>query len=135
MKLKTTSEYALRILTHMSLHEDEQHTAKELSETLNIPYKYLTRIMTNMSKSGFISSTRGQKGGFVFAKPADEITLYAILETMNDLNDDVCIMGEGLCGEGEHCALHEHWSKPKQLIDEIFKNCTLKDLRKSPIKV
>lgn len=130
MKLKTTSEYALRILSHMSLHEEDQHTAKGLSETLNIPYKYLTRIMTNLGKAGFINSTRGKNGGFIFAKPVEEITLYDILEVMNDLNDDVCIMGEGLCGQGEHCALHECWSKPKQLIDEMFKNSTLKDLHK-----
>ncbi len=133
MKLKTTSEYALRILAHMSTYAEQQHTTMDLSNHLNIPYKYLTRVMTHLSKAGFIKSMRGKNGGVSLAKPAEEITLYAILSAMNDLNDDVCIMGEGLCSEGEHCVLHECWSKPKGLIDEMFKQSTLKDLIKKPI--
>lgn len=130
MKLKTTSEYALRILTYMSNHESEQLTAKHLSEKLEIPYKYLTRVMTNLTKKGLVCSTRGRMGGFVFSKPIGEITIYDILEAVNDINNDTCIMGSGLCGSGEHCVLHDSWSKPKQLIDEMFKNSTLKDLQK-----
>lgn len=130
MKLKATSEYALRILAHMSNTNEDSHTAKGLSQKLNIPYKYLTRIMTNLGKAGFINSTRGKNGGFIFAKPLEEIKIYDILEVMNDVNEDVCLMGEGLCGGGEHCVLHESWSKPKQLIDEMFKNSSLKDLQK-----
>lgn len=134
MKLKATSEYALRILVHMANNAADQYTAKMLSETLNIPYKYLTRIMTNLSKAGFITSTRGKFGGFTFAKSTNEIVIYDVLSALNDLNDDVCIMGEGLCCEGEHCALHEQWSKPKLLIDEMFKNSTLHDLQKNGAK-
>lgn len=130
MKLKATSEYALRILAHMSNDEEGQHTAKNLSEALNIPYKYLTRVMTNLAKDGFICSTRGKYGGFVFAKPLEDIKIYDILASLNDVNEDVCLMGEGLCTKEEHCVLHDAWSKPKQLIDEMFKNSSLKDLQK-----
>lgn len=59
--------------------------------------------------------------------------IYDILEVLNDVNEDVCLMGEGLCSKGEHCVLHESWSKPKQLIEEMFKNSSLKDLQKRSI--
>ncbi|MBV5279211.1 MAG: Rrf2 family transcriptional regulator [Campylobacteraceae bacterium] len=130
MKLKATSQYALQILAHMSNDKDGQHTAKNLSESLNIPYKYLTRIMTNLAKDGFICSTRGKYGGFVFAKPLEDIKIYDVLASLNDVNEDVCLMGEGLCSKEEHCVLHDAWSKPKQLIDEMLKNSSLKDLQK-----
>ena len=131
MKLRTTSEYALRVLVHMSQHDDEQHTAKNLSEVLNIPYKYLTRIMTTLAKVGIFQSTRGRYGGFTFGRPLEEITVYEVLQSFNDVNDDVCIMGEGTCDRTGACALHDSWKKPKELIEEMFKNSTLADLKQT----
>lgn len=131
MKLRTTSEYALRVLVHMSQHEEDIHTAKNLAEVLDIPYKYLTRIMTTLAKEGLFQSTRGRYGGFTFAKPLDQITVYEILASFNDINDDVCIMGKGTCDQSGSCALHDSWKKPKELIDEMFKNSTLADLKKT----
>ena len=78
MKLSKTSEYALRILSFMINSDMQVFTAKYLVENLDMPDKYLRRIMTDMSKKGFIKSLQGRDGGYVFAKNANKIYLLDV---------------------------------------------------------
>lgn len=68
MKLSKTSEYALRILIFMAKEPEQLYTAKQLVEELNVSDKYLRRLMTDLSKSGFIRSVQGRDGGYMFIK-------------------------------------------------------------------
>ena len=62
MILSKTSEYALRILAFMSKNEDKLYSAKFLVDTLQISDKYLRRLMTDLTKAGFIYSVQGRDG-------------------------------------------------------------------------
>ena len=79
MNFTKTTEYALRILGYMSLQEAELHTADQLNEHLHIPKKYLQRILTDLTKSGFLKSMKGRNGGFIFERSPDQIFLSEII--------------------------------------------------------
>ena len=51
--------------------------------------------------------------------------LEAVKESMNEKN---CLLGNGLCNEGEKCALHDAWEQPKKSINDMFYNTTLADI-------
>ncbi|MDD5184566.1 MAG: Rrf2 family transcriptional regulator, partial [Paludibacter sp.] len=80
MKLSKTSEYALRILIYMAKVPDQLYTAKQLVKELKVSDKYLRRLMTDLSKSGFIRSIQGRDGGYTFIKNPDDIMLYDIID-------------------------------------------------------
>jgi len=130
MHLSNTSKYTIRILTYMASHkETELLNAKELSENLHIPYKFLTKIMTELVSVGFIESIRGREGGFKFLKKASEITVEDVLELFNDaIKDDECILGIGSCNSKQKCALHDKWLAEKIKLQKMFKESTIENI-------
>ena len=46
----------------------------EIAETQNIPPKFLTVILSQMSREGLIETRRGREGGYWLARPPSEIS-------------------------------------------------------------
>ncbi len=129
MKLSKTSEYALRILIFMAKNPEELYTAKYLIEKLNVSDKYLRRLMTDLSKSGFIRSTQGRDGGYTFAKDIHDIFLYDIIDSvegMEQLND--CVLGFNECSCTNPCAMHDDWIIIREKLNKVFRKTKLSDL-------
>ena len=137
MQLSNTSKYTIRILTYMANHKDESLiSAKELSENLNIPYKFLTKIMTKLVSVGFIESIRGREGGYKFLKKASEITVRDILTLFNDsIKDEACILGIGFCDVKNKCALHDKWITSKRQLQKMFKESTIESIASEGNKI
>ena len=130
MQLSNTSQYTIRILAYMVKHKDAPLiSAKELSENLKIPYKFLTKIMTELVKVGFIESIRGREGGYKFLREASEITVGDVLELFNDaIKDKECILGIDSCNTKQKCALHDKWVKSKIELQKMFKESTIESI-------
>ena len=137
MHLDNTTQYAIRILSYIAKYGTSRlYPAKELSEILEIPYKFLTKIMTELVKSGFVESIKGREGGYKLSKPAKEISIYDILETSNKLDDDrKCILGIGECDGNNKCALHDQWVEPRDLIKKMYRDTTLDKLEGQDFKM
>jgi len=130
LQLSNTSKYTIRILSYMvNYKETPLISAKELSENLNIPYKFLTKIMTELVKVGFIESIRGREGGYKFLRKASEITVSDILTLFNDsIKDEECILGIDSCDSKHKCALHDQWIKSKVQLQKMFKESTIESI-------
>lgn len=136
MVLHNTTQYAIRILNYLANESDDRLvSAKTLSQKLDIPYKFLTKIMTNLVKEKFIVSIRGREGGFELARPANEINLAQVLDAVSEsLEDKGCILGIGVCDDRKKCALHDQWVAPKKMIRKMFQNTTLDKLKGDEFK-
>ena len=130
MQLLNTSQYAIRIMSYIANNsEDPLCNAKELSETLNIPYKFLTKIMSDLVKAEIILSIRGREGGYKLSKPASSITIMDILDIFNEYSHHgQCVLGIGKCDGTNKCSLHNQWVKPQKLIQKMFEETTLDTL-------
>ncbi len=58
MNFSKTASYSLNILSFMAINCENQMSAAYLTKKLKIPYPYLRQILSDLSKSGFIHSTR-----------------------------------------------------------------------------
>jgi Rrf2 family iron-sulfur cluster assembly transcriptional regulator len=130
MNFSKTTSYAISVLSFMADHQSERYSAKRLNEELNIPWPYLRQLLTNLSKSGFIESVQGRNGGFSLQKPADQITLAKIVDSVEGLNVfSTCIMGFQKCPFNHTCAMHEVWAEARQSILNVLNNTTLSQLK------
>lgn len=129
MKLSTTTQYAIRVLSYMARDEHTLYSAKRLAEDLSIPYKYLTHLLTNLAKEGLVKAIHGRNGGFIFAKPLKDICLGHVIQAVEENDEGGCILGLGLCSSENKCALHDQWLHPKKLIDTMFHTTTLEDVK------
>ena len=130
MILNKTTEYALSVLGYMAISQNDIFSAEFLHDELDIPRRYLRRLLTDLSKLGFIRSAKGRKGGFVFAKPLEEISLAFIINTVEGTEVmQSCILGHQKCKEEQPCVMHETWLEAKAKMMDALSNTTLSDLR------
>ncbi len=132
MRLFKSSEYAIRCLVFMATCTCELCSVKHLASELNIPYKFLGRLMGELREAGFVESVRGKTGGYRIAKPLDDIRLEQIVDSVEGLeNYDRCLLGFKLCDEKNPCPMHEFWTGPKENIKQMMADVTLADMVKS----
>ncbi len=136
MKLSNSSQYAIRILTYITMQDKSLISASTLSEKLKIPYKFLTKIMTGLVKAGLVESIRGREGGFRLKKKSSEIKVDDILNIFNDaMKKEECLLGIGQCDTHCKCALHDQWMEPKLLLQKMFRESSLEIISKKATKV
>ena len=129
MHFSKTTQYAVRVLGYIYCHSPKPHSAAFLHTTLELPYKYLTKLLTKLEKKGLLSSIKGRNGGFVLARDAQSITFGDILEAVDEsLESQQCVLGFEMCDAKNPCALHDRWLKPKKAIDEMIEQTTLEIL-------
>ncbi len=130
MQLSNTSQYAIRILAYITDKKGlDLINAKELAETLIIPYKFLTKIMADLVKADLVESIRGRDGGYKLKKSASEIMVDDVLNLFHDsIKDEQCVLGIGFCNGLCKCALHDQWMEPKLLMQRMFRESSLEDI-------
>lgn len=80
MKLTSRSEYALLALVYLARHTSEQYvTVETIANAQGIPVKFLEQIMLALKRARYVTSSRGQRGGYRLVKPADKIALAEII--------------------------------------------------------
>jgi len=132
MKLSKTSEYAIRILSYMARDTAKLHSAKSLVEKLCISDKYLRKLMTLLSKSGFIESIQGRYGGYRFIKNVKEIRIYDIVSAVDEPEKYFgCILGFETCSDENPCSMHEAWVATRNNLLLKFKESTLYEISKA----
>ncbi len=109
-------------------------SAHKVSEYYQLPYPMVANILKILVSSGLIKSTRGQRGGYVLARPAENIILSEIIKVTDTPFTLVeCAHDEELCKVQKCCptkhtliALH---NKIQQFIEETTLATIVKDAR------
>lgn len=129
MILSTTSQYAIKVLIYMAQDTSKLYSVRELSNILEIPYKYLSKIMTNLSKKELILAIQGRYGGFKISKQKEDIKLKDILKALEDESFKECVLGGKPCDKVNKCELHDSWSNSKKTILKSFLDVSLGELK------
>ena len=131
MNFNKTTEYAFRILSYMASDETRLFRAGEIFKNLKIPFRYLRKMLTTLTKSGLLISIQGKGGGYKISKSPKEISLLDIVEATGDqVIKNECFFGFEKCSFENNCAMHEKWVTIKKNICEVIKNTSLADLNK-----
>ena len=131
LKLSKKTDYAIILLTHLG-EVNSPVSAHKVSEYYQLPYPMVANILKILVSSGFIKSTRGQRGGYVLARPAEKIILSEIIQVTDTPFTLVeCVHDEDLCKVHQCCptqrpliALHY---KIQQFIEETTLAAIIKD--------
>lgn len=76
MKLSVKSDYAVRAVLGLSLSYGSGKAVRveKLANDHNIPANYLVQILLELKNHGLVSSQRGKDGGYLLAKPPEDIS-------------------------------------------------------------
>lgn len=130
MKISTKGRYALRVMIDIAENGNgESVSVKDIAERQNISKKYLEQIMTMLSKSGMVKTTRGNVGGYKLTKKPSEYVVGDILRaTEGDLAPLDCLTEGGTCARKDSCQTHKFWFGLDKVINDYVDGKTLQDL-------
>ena len=131
-----TCEYALRALAYLASRKQGSYVmAAEISRETKVPEPYIAKIFQGLAKTGLLQSRRGPAGGFALKKSPDKISLYEVVQAVDDtaaFGD--CIMGLDECSPDRACPLHAVWSRAKCKMLARLKGTTVLQLDRLLVK-
>ncbi|MGZ5927228.1 MAG: RrF2 family transcriptional regulator [Rhizomicrobium sp.] len=83
--LSQKAKYAIKALLVLARAQKTGRLAqaRDISETQNIPKKFLDLIFFELRKHNLVVTTRGRDGGYALAKPAADISIAAIVRAVD----------------------------------------------------
>lgn len=133
MLLNQTQKYALKIIYYLAQHKGSIVSASTLNCELQIPYKYLTQILTQLSKVNLLEVYKGKMGGFKFELEDKEVSLFQIVNAIGEINHTQCILNASKCNCSNPCFLHSKWEGIRDEIMDFLKKTSLSDLSSTPL--
>ena len=134
VRVSTRGDYACRALLSLALHSDEAGptSVRDIAERTGLPQPYLEQILLALKGSGLVRSKRGVGGGYVLARPAEDIRLSDIVSavdgpiTVGDFGEP---HANGACDHEGQCVLLSVWSMTGDHMRKLLDGFTLASVR------
>lgn len=134
MKITSQEEYGLRILLRIArCKDDESMSIQALSVAEGLSQAYTAKLTRILRQAGFINSTPGNVGGYILAKPADEINVNTVLKALGGslYSKEFCNDFTGasrLCINSVDCSVRSLWQMVQFSVDQLLDKIQLSDL-------
>lgn len=89
MQFTLFTDYSLRSLVFIALkseNSDTLVTIRDISSELNISNNHIVKVIHNLSKHGFIETTRGNHGGVRLSRSPSEINLGEVISVTENFS-------------------------------------------------
>lgn len=105
IKISEAASLGLHAAMRLTVSPDSSMTTREIAAGLRASEAHLAKVMQRLARAGLVRPTRGPKGGFRLARPASEIPLLEVYETIEGkFVCAACLLGEPVC-DGKSCML------------------------------
>jgi len=133
MRITTWAEYGVICALHLARRADQGPvTGRELASQERLPADYVEQILLRLRRADVIRSVRGARGGYMLARPANEITIRDVIHASELETFDLhCVshpVGEDRCSAAHNCSIRPVWMMLQQKIDDVLESVRLSDL-------
>jgi Rrf2 family protein len=131
--LSRKTDYALLILLH--LHQKREGAcAREIADRHHLSRAFVANILKELCQNGFVASHRGVKGGYVMARPAEDVKLVDVIESLDEpfrfAECNQSVPDDG-CSIFNTCPLKGPVAEVHQRIRDVLSGLTLADVFRS----
>ena len=133
MMVSTKGRYALRVLIDLAEHDAGGFIPmKDVVRRQNVSQKYMERIMSLLSKNGFVEGVHGKGGGYRLNRSPEEYRIGDILRlTEGTLAPVSCLdCGAKQCERMDSCRTRPLWHDLDRMINGYLDQVTIADLMK-----
>ncbi|MDK2885832.1 MAG: hypothetical protein PWP54_390 [Thermosipho sp. (in: thermotogales)] len=136
MAITMKSDYALRLLLLLSIEKRRLSTSELVKKCrTQIPYEFAQKILSQLASNGILKSYKGKFGGYVLAKEPKEITIYDVVNAVDDMKTTItCFVEPSEVVFPEICSINEVWEIVMEKFEESLKSVTLDQLKESYLK-
>ena len=103
LKVSEAASLGLHIMALLAAEPERLHSVREAAASLGVSEAHLAKVMQRMSRAGLVEGVRGPRGGFLLARPPEQIRLREVYEAIEGrIVIRHCLFGTRLC-DGENC--------------------------------
>ncbi len=131
MTVSTRGRYALRLMIDIAKQGEAGSlvTMRQAAERQELSVKYLEQLGGALVKAGVLKSIRGVSGGYLLARPAEEITAGDILRaTEGSCAPVACVDDDTACKRSASCVARTFWHGLDETVEAYVDSVTLADL-------
>ncbi|MDK2882429.1 MAG: hypothetical protein PWQ41_96 [Bacillota bacterium] len=124
------SEYFLKVLIELARRQGDGYlTSREIAERQGIPPKYIPQIVAELSRAGWVETSRGPKGGIRLAVNPQGITVADVIDLAEGgFAIKSCLVSARPCPLTESCPLYPVWLEAQQAVSGILASYSIADL-------
>jgi Rrf2 family protein len=122
MQITKQADYAVRAMVFLAkLEPDKRAATSQIAVVQKIPPSFLAKIISQLSISGLINTSRGAHGGVMLSRPADRISLLEVIEAIDGpISINNCVLHPDSCENREDCPMHDIWVEVQQdLVNKL----------------
>lgn len=109
MRLTVRTNLALRTLMVCATNPGRIVRKSEAAQAVNASENHLAQVINQLGQTGFLTTLRGRGGGFMLARPAEEISVGAVFRTFEaDLPFIECLSDDNTCPLRGACRMQNH---------------------------
>lgn len=123
-------DYGVRAMLALAEHDGlDWLSVPRISAAMQIPERFLPRVMTELARAGLVEGRAGRTGGYRLARPAATITLLDVIHALEPEPDSrACILRGGPCGLDGRCAVHEAFTVARDAMLQRLDTVSLDDV-------
>ncbi len=125
MRFTRYTDYSLRVLIHLALHDERLCKIGEISRTYGVSHNHLMKVANALAHDGFIETVRGRSGGMRLARPADRISVGEVVRRTEEGFELAECSG---CSLSPACGLTGVLAKGMQAMMNVFDTYSVADL-------
>jgi Rrf2 family protein len=133
MQVSRKIDYALRAVIHLAGEEASERTCSlaEIATRERVPRQFLEKIIQDLIHKGLVRSQRGPRGGYVLARPADQVTFRDVIEAVEGpIALNACTGEHADCSLLGACGMERVWREGQRRVMELFQKTTIADVRR-----
>ena len=133
MQTTACTRGALRILVACERNAGEALTMPDMAARLGMSEALVVKACHRLMRAGYIAGLRGRGGGERLAKPAEDISLFEIVELFEDENDlfPCRLRADGPCRVAGVCRLREICAEAWEAYAAALRAVTVADVARS----
>jgi len=136
MRLTRHTDNALRALIYLAIQHEDESPARiaDIARRMGMSEEHLSKVVARLATLGYVDTLRGRVGGVRLAKPAEEISVGAVVRATEDnLNLVECFdPSTNQCPIAPACALAPALDEALTAFLTVLDKYTLADLVVKP---
>lgn len=125
MRLTRYTDYSLRALMHLAVHDERLCSIGEIAAAHDISQNHLMKVVNALAHAGFVETVRGRGGGIRLGRPASEISVGEVVRYTEE-NESLAECGG--CVIAPACGLAGVLAQGMAAMLSVFDSYTLADL-------